>query len=208
MALAALVGAAFGSNKKYVHAQYTPWGAYLTAGLISVVMFETAHGVRLLLTAEGGIGSAPGQVLPLYNQVSWAVIPFLLTVGICRLARMNRWFTPTRFLPAPMSQAIWERCLDGIALAVLMFLAYSSAVILHDVLDIPLPATLKDAPYNPKIYLPTMLFSFLIGCVAVRDTRRAGLATVIDRGKLKATNEDESLQWSPLQRHLERQPAE
>jgi hypothetical protein len=210
MALAALVGAAFGSNKRHVHAQYTPWGVYFTAGLISAVMFETAHAVRLLLTADGGIGSAPGQALPLYHQVSWAVIPFLLTVGICRLARMNHWFTPIRWLPTPTARAIWERCLDGTALAVLMFLAYSSAIILHDVLDIPLPGSLKDAPFNPNIYLPMMLFGFLIGGVAVRDARRAGLATIIDRGKPLDTSEEKSLQRStwPMQRHLAGEPAE
>jgi hypothetical protein len=66
MAIAALIGSAFGSNKRYVHAQRTPWGAYFTAGLISAALFEIAHAVRLLLTTPDGIGSALGEVLPLY----------------------------------------------------------------------------------------------------------------------------------------------
>jgi hypothetical protein len=61
-----------------------------------------------------------------------------------------------------------------------MFLAYSAAIILHDVLNVPLPGSLKDAPYDPKIYLPLLLFGFLIGCVAARDARRAGLATIVE----------------------------
>src|SRR5262249_9153060 len=78
MALAALIGSAFGSSKRYVHAHFTPWSAYFTAGLISAVLFETAHAVRILLTSPDSIGSAPGEVLPLYQQMPWAVIPFVL----------------------------------------------------------------------------------------------------------------------------------
>jgi hypothetical protein len=64
-----------------------------------------------------------------------------------------------------------------------MFLAYSSAIILHDDHNVPLPGTMKEAPYDPKIYLPLILFGFLIGCVAVRDARRAGLATIVERAR-------------------------
>jgi len=106
MALATLIGAAFGSNKRHVHAPHTPWGVYFTAGLISMVLFETAHAVRLLMTAPESVGSAPGEVLPLYQQAPWAAIPFLLTIGICWLARLDRWFTPPG-LRTPTAQAIW-----------------------------------------------------------------------------------------------------
>ena len=64
-----------------------------------------------------------------------------------------------------------------------MFLAYSGAIILHDVLNVPLPGSLREAPYDPKIYLPLLLFGFLIGCVAARDARRAGLATIVERAR-------------------------
>src|SRR5262245_27956320 len=127
MALATLIGAAFGSIKRHVHAPHTPWGVYFTAGLISMELFETAHAVRLLMTAPESVGSAPGEVLPLYQQAPWAAIPFLLTIGICWLARLDRWFTPPG-LRTPTAQAIWERCWDGATLSVLIFVAYSSAI--------------------------------------------------------------------------------
>ena len=72
---------------------------------------------------------------------------------------------------------------DGAAIAFLMFLAYSGAIILHDVLNVPLPGSLREAPYDPKIYLPLLLFGFLIGCVAARDARQAGLATIVERAR-------------------------
>jgi hypothetical protein len=210
MALSTLIGAAFGSSKRYVHAQHTPWGAYVTAGLISMALFETAHAVRILMTAPDGIGSAPGDVLPLYKQVPWAVIPFLLTIGICWLARLDRWLTPRTFLPTQTAQAVWERCLDGAMLAALMFIAYSSAVGLHEVLSIDLPGSLKSAPYDPKILLPMMLFGFLIGVVAVRDSRHAGRATIVERADRRdAPLEDlpERVRW-PVRNPLAGQPAE
>ena len=198
MALASLVGAAFGSNKRYVRAPHTPWGAYFMAGVIAVVLFEAAHAVRLLLTAEGGVGSEPGQTLPLWQQAPWATIPFMLTVGICRLARMHSWPTPKRVLPTPVSQAVWERCWDGAALAALMFFAYASSVMLLDVFGIPMPASLKNDPYNLQILFPILLFGFLIGCVGVRDARRAGLASVVDRSKVgEASGEERSHAQAP-----------
>ena len=39
---------------------------------------------------------------------------------------------------------------DGAAIAFLMFLAYSGAIILHDVLNVPLPGSLREAPYDPR----------------------------------------------------------
>ena len=180
MALATLIGAAFGSNKRHVHAPHTPWGAYFTAGLISMALFETAHAVRWLMTASESVGSAPGEVLPLYQQAPWAAIPFLLTIGICWLARLDHWFTPP-VLRTQTAQGLWERCWDGTTLAVLIFVAYSSAIGLHEVLSIDLPGSLKKDPYDPGIFLPIMLFGFLIGAVAVRDSRRAGRATIVER---------------------------
>lgn len=197
MALAALVGSAFGSNKKYVHAPHIPWGIYFGAGLLSVALFETAHAVRLLLA--GNVGSAPGQALPLYYQLPWAVIPFVLTIVICLLARMSRWLTPKALLPTATAQGIWERCWDGIAISSAMFVAYASAIILHDVLNVPLPPTLKDSPYDPKIYLPLLLFGFLTGCVAVRDARRAGSATIVKRATPTETESAEAESFRPIE---------
>jgi hypothetical protein len=209
MAIAALIGAAFGSNKRHVHAAHTPWGVYFTAGLISAALFETTHAVRLLLTASESIGSNPGEVLPLYRQLPWATIPFLLTIGICWLARLDRWFTPRAWLPTPMGQAAWERCLDGLTLAGLIFVAYSSAIGLHEVMSIELSPTLKNNPYDLAVLFPIMLFGFLIGAVAVRDTRRAGRATIIERPERRrgTDSEEEPGAW-PVQSPLAGQPAE
>jgi len=206
MALATLIGAAFGSNKRHVHAPHTPWGVYFTAGLISMVLFETAHAVRLLMTAPESVGSAPGEVLPLYQQAPWAAIPFLLTIGICWLARLDRWFTPPG-LRTPTAQAIWERCWDGATLSVLIFVAYSSAIGLHEVLSIDLPTTLKKNPYDPGIFLPIMLFGFLIGAIAVRDSRRAGRATIVERSDRMADVSPKQPAWL-AHGSLASQPAE
>src|SRR5262245_49121465 len=211
MALATLIGAAFGSNKRHVHAQHTPWAAYFTAGLISMALFEVAHAVRVLMTAPESFGSAPGEVLTLFRQAPWAVIPFFLTIGICWLARLERWLTPGTILRTQMAQVIWERCLDGVALAILIFVAYSSAIGLHEVLSIDLPGSLKDAPYDPKIFLPIMLFGFLIGVVAVRDSRRAGRATIVDHyersDKVAQETSPHAASWAPVRSPLAGQPA-
>jgi hypothetical protein len=207
MALAALVGAAFGSNKKYVRATHTPWGVYFLAGLIAVVLFEATHAVRLMLTPSSDIGLQPGQTLPLSHQAPWAAIPFVLTVGICRLARMRSWLTPRRLLPTPQAQAIWERFWDGTALAILMFVAYFGSIMLHDVFGIPLPQSLEEKPFNVQILFPVVLFGFLIGSVAVRDARYAGFASIVERPKEDESSTEARSSWAG--RHgLAGQPAE
>jgi hypothetical protein len=93
-------------------------------------------------------------------------------------------------------------------LATLMFIAYGAALILHDVMNIPLPGSLKDAPYDPRVVFPIMLFGFLIGAVAVRDSRRAGRATIIERPERRAGDGDEPGRTWPVQSPLAGQPAE
>jgi hypothetical protein len=171
-------------------------------------MFLTAHAVRLLLTPLEDQGFNPGQVLPLQRQIPWAIIPFLLTVGICRLARMTHWPEPKGWLSTATARAVWERTLDGATLGILMFIAYGGGLIIHDVFNIPLPVALQNDPYNPVVYTPTVLFGFLIGCVAVRDARRAGLATIIDHAGSSDAGVETNPEPATWRRPLSEQTAE
>jgi hypothetical protein len=78
---------------------------------------------------------------------------------------------------------------------------------LHDVLDIPLPTSIKDATFSLHVLFPILLFGFLIGCVGVRDARHAGLASIVERPEARETSDEDRSSWV-AHGHLAGQPAE
>lgn len=147
MALAAIVGAAVASTRQFAQAPSVPWRAYVSAGLIAVMLFFITHSVRIMLmkamdrqsavaagqlfppqpqtapaatvagakgavhtfvqtpslpaNAPAGAGAASGATStrsgPLVRQQSlmqsapWALVPFVMTLSLCLLARMSGW---------------------------------------------------------------------------------------------------------------------
>ena len=177
MALASMVGAAVGSNRQVVQAEFTPWAWYVVAGLGSVALFFAAHAARLMLTTTRGV--APGQVFPFDRFAPWALLPLVLTIVICRLARTKHWPTPPLVSRIPLGANAWERGMDGTVVAIAMYGAYGMAIIAHEITGLTLPPSLSDAPWNPNVFAPTMLLGFLIGSVVVRDTRHGSQASIV-----------------------------
>lgn len=174
-ALAAIVGAAVGSTRRLAQCPVVPWRTYLGAGLIAVTLFFITHGTRMMLTKgierppvvaaqttadapSPAAAAAPGTrmtpwVRPpsLTQSAPWALIPFVVTVAICLLARLPGWpLVGSSFSPAPAPPAaprpgtpasmpqsgalsetpeqrrfrvLAERTLDGIALGLAMVAA-------------------------------------------------------------------------------------
>lgn len=174
-AFAAIVGAAVGSTRSLVQGRRTPWRAYLGAGLIAVTLFFITHGTRMMLT--GGIErppvpaittitattpettaaapSAATRMTPwvrppsLLQSAPWAIVPFVVTLSICLLARLPGWplisatqgasgkapapaasaASGDRGQPVPKRQAaavlrnLGERTMDGLALGLAMVAA-------------------------------------------------------------------------------------
>lgn len=181
MSLAALVGGAAGSSRRSVEAETPPWGIYALAGCAAVLLFFAAQSARLMLTT-GPRGVAPGMAFPIERLAPWAIIPFVQTLAICRLARVRDWWTPNEFGKNPYLANGWERAIDGAIVALVMFFGYALSIIIHDVSGLSLPPSLLNSPWSVVVFGPTMMLGFLIGFVVVRDARVSSKATIIATG--------------------------
>ncbi len=178
MSLAALVGGAVGSSRRSVEAESPPWGIYALAGCAAVLLFFAAQSARLMLTS-GPRGVAPGMAFPIERLAPWAIIPFVQTLAICRLARIRDWWTPKELGKNPYLANGWERAVDGAILALVMFFGYALSIIVHDVSGLSLPPSLLNSPWSVIVFGPTMMLGFLIGFAVVRDARVSSKATII-----------------------------
>jgi hypothetical protein len=106
----------------------------------------------------------------------------LLTVGICRLARVSRW--PD--LPGLKAyHNVWERTVDGIGVSGALLIGYLLAFAVHEPLGIELPRSLQQSMKLPHIlpipiYFPLQALGFFIGFFVVRDVRRAAHARIVN----------------------------
>jgi len=183
MAAAALIGAIVGSQRRLARTPITPWSNYLIAGVVAAAFFVGVQQISQLIKDYLDIQPPPGQQpFTLYRMLPWTLLPLLLTVGICRLARLARW--PD--LPGLKAyHGLWERLLDGFALSAVLLVAYLLAFSLHEPLGIELPKGLRDQMAQPRllpipIYFPLLGLGFFIGFFVVRDVRRAAHARIVD----------------------------
>jgi hypothetical protein len=203
MALAVLVGALFGSMRRLASAPQTPWTVYLAAGLVAIALHLIVNGGRSILVeayraqaiaaaARSATAPAARALTPLpaphssfAESIPWAVAPFVLTIGICWLARRREWTAPEGIARETSIAPLWEPFCDGLALAGLLWLACALAVALFNAFDLDLPnapGLLSDRPWMPlPTSWPLTLLGFVIGVLVVREVRREAHAEIIVR---------------------------
>jgi uncharacterized BrkB/YihY/UPF0761 family membrane protein len=153
------------------------------AGIVAAALFVGVQQITQLIKDYLGIQPPAGQQpFTLYRMLPWTLIPLLLTVGVCRLARVPRWPDLPRL---EAYHNIWERFLDGVGISGVLLLAYLLAFSLHAPLGIELPKGLQDQMNQPRIlpipiYFPLLGLGFFIGFFVVRDVRRAAHAQIVD----------------------------
>jgi hypothetical protein len=183
MAAAALIGAIVGSQRRLSRAPITPWSSYFAAGVVAAALFLAVQSISQLVKDYLGLQTPPGQQpFAVHRMLPWALVPMLLTVGICRLARVPRW--PD--LPGLKAyHNVWERILDGIGVSGALLIAYLLAFSLHEPLGIELPKGLQESMKLRNIlpipiYFPLLALGFFIGFFVVRDVRRAAHARIVN----------------------------
>jgi hypothetical protein len=200
MALAALVGAVCGSNRKIQMRPITPWTHYLIAGVIAAGMFVLVHGTAMMLRSIGEVAPAAIPQTPqpgFFDILPWAVSPFFLAVAICWLARLPHW---PRIVGVSGGSA--ERIFDGLAICLVMLLAQVTALSLHLGLEtsfgVMLKTRLAESGGNTLLFLlrptnPSLLLGFLVGAVVVKDVRRAAHSQLTDSKALHEYARSEEL---------------
>jgi len=176
IAFAALIGALFGSSSTNARAKETPWGKYLFAGLIAVIIYFVMQLIREVVLHAGGLGGAlsltqaDNWATRIRATAPWCVLPLFITVGICWLARQRPW-QPPRALNETATATL-QRLVDGLVIGLLMLPAFSIAISVLEMSGFPRPPVLRSRFDLPVVAILATL-GFLVGAAVVRDARLA-----------------------------------
>src|SRR5262249_870184 len=140
-------------------------------------------------TATGYVPPSDQPAFSLLRQIPYGLLPFMVTVPICYLARVRRWQAK---VPGAIGQ-LTERAVDGVCVSVAVFAGSYVAIELYGLVNGALPYLVRQMseswhtlpsvittvlPY--PIYWPLEALTFLIGFVVVRDVRRVAHSTIVD----------------------------
>jgi hypothetical protein len=193
IAFAALIGALFGSSSTNARAKEAPWGKYLFAGLIAVVIYFTMQLIREAVVYASGLSDALALIRAgnwgtrIRASATWCVLPLFITVGICWLARLKPW-PPSRYLNETATAAL-QRLADGIVIGLLMLPAFSIAISVLEMTGGNLPVVMRSR-FDPAVLGILGTLGFLVGATVVRDVRlsahtRVVLPRVRKKGEVK-----------------------
>ncbi len=185
MAIASLIGAIVGSRRRHAQAKDTPWGKYVTGGIFAGLAFIGISVLSNWIKTTLGVAPPPGQPpFSVYRMLPWALLPFLTTVAIARLARIPHW---PQVKGIDTFRWLYVRSADGLCVSLALLVAFSTAIALHPLLDIELSANLKKSMEGIWLPIPinwtVQALGFLIGFTVVRDVRWAAHSTIIAADK-------------------------
>ena len=179
--VAALIGAIWGSRRSLVERRITPWASYLAAGLLAVGGFFIVQAVRYVINPDVAVRriaevfkDEPATFVDyLLNLSPFALMPALITIGICRLARIREWPSwPLVDLP--------PRVKDGLSLGLLCAAANIGSRYLHMQANTAFAHGVPNQS-NLQLYFPLAFFliGFFIGLVVVGDVRSIAYSEIV-----------------------------
>lgn len=182
IALAAMIGALFGSNSANARAKETPWGRYLGAALIAAIAFFLMQGVReLVLFSVPGLLATPLTAEGAFNRIQlsapWSVLPAMTALAVAWLARASLPASVVARLGARGS-AIMERGIDGLALGALMVPSFAISIGLVELTGGKI-SPIFNSTFDPTIIGILCVVGFFVGSTVVREVRAAAHAQVV-----------------------------
>jgi len=178
-AFSALCGASFGSSRRLLHKNETPWKNYFVAGLSGVLVGLAANALGVLHDVWGqGLSSFLNAFRNLMGQNSpFLLIPFTLAMGVAALSREN----PLLKIKTDMKEWIGDGCM----LAILLLAALYLALMIHHGMATNLGKTLWPAGGDLNYFLVigssalVFILGFIVGASVINTARsvaQSGLA--------------------------------
>jgi hypothetical protein len=198
IALASLVGALVGSGSRHVRARETLWGTYVFAGLAAVAAFFVLQLMREAVTLSLDAALASDLRMPsdplarLKGIAPWSILPFLVAVGICRLARVGPWVGRLRLDMPQTLAAMIERAVDGLVIGLLMIPGFVLALASIRLFGLPPPAIVKPG-FDLDIVRNLFVFGFFVGALVVRNVRSAAHAQLVVRSAPRRAEAPEAI---------------
>ena len=124
--------------------------------------------------------------LKLRNFAPYALLPFLVTLGICLLARMRKWPRPSSVDNSPFARMAHERLMDGITFAVLMAVGIFVAFSIADALGLidksfqKMMERMTGWQMFTSLYLTNVVLGLIIGSTVVRTVRIAAHSRIVE----------------------------
>lgn len=181
ISIAALIGAMWGSRRRFAQSREVPWSSYLGAGLVAVMGFVIVQCTRYFVDPAGvSPGPNPSVELGQYlaSVLPWSASAAFVTVGICALARVPAW-------PWQTDSAVFERSTDGIFLGIAYSLGQAAAYLFHAAFKtgygVVIVKRLSEGELNWlwSSSIRGMLIGFVMGFFIVRDIRRVSHSHVV-----------------------------
>lgn len=115
---------------------------------------------------------------PLLRIAPFSILPFAIVIGLCVLARFERPWIPAAARGSRLATKVFERTVDGLAMAIIVMLAVLAAFGLATALGTmpPRPEAGPTAAGLPRVVLiliPFSMLGFTIGALVLRDMRLA-----------------------------------
>ena len=183
-AIAALIGTVWGSRRSLTDCRNTPWSSYLTAGLFAVAGFFVVHALRYAVNPEAAVRritevfKVEAQTVTFSEYAAnvgpFALMPFVIAIAICRLARVRQW-PPWPIFDLP------QRVKDGLTLGFLFLATIAAARVLHQLFGTAY-ATSQINPDEVRFYVfQAALFAtgFCIGWGVVGDVRDIAYSQIV-----------------------------
>lgn len=181
-----LAGDAMAAMREARRQQFERQAARLSASDAQKAVAAAATGADVApsLKVKEPVAKTAEQRFRFRNLLPWSILPFLITVSICRLARMPHWPAPGVIRQTRLRRAVWERSLDGIIVGVVLALGVLLARAISELFGLgPRHSPMRD----PKVawqfvitFATAMgLLGAVVGAAVVRDTRLAAHSKIV-----------------------------
>ncbi len=180
ISIAALIGAMWGSRRRFAQSRDIPWSSYLGAGLTAVAGFIVVQCTRYFID-PAGVSPHDDETLGQYlaSVLPWSASAAFVTMGICGLARVSDW-------PSLKNNAVVERSVDGMFLGLAYALGQLAAYLFHVAFQTGYGRVIADRLRDGEVSwlasssMRGFLIGFVIGYFVVRDIRRVSHSHVVE----------------------------
>lgn len=181
ISIAALIGAMWGSRRRFAQAREIPWSSYLGAGLIAVLGFVIVQCTRYFID-PAGVNPRSDEVMELgqylISVLPWSASAAFVTIGIGALARIDEW-------PWFKNRPAGERLLDGASLGLAYALGQLAGYLFHAAFKTGFGVVIVKRLGEGQLdwlwssSIRGMLIGFVMGFFIVRDIRRVSHSHVV-----------------------------
>jgi hypothetical protein len=199
ISIAALIGAMWGSRRRFAQSREVPWSSYLGAGSVAVAGFIIVQCTRYFIDPAGvnPRSDTPVDLGPyLASVLPWSASAAFMTIGICVLARVPEW----RWCKgSPVS----ERTLDGMCLGLAYALGQIAAYLFHAAFKTGYGVVIVQRISEGQLdwlwssSARGFLIGYVMGFFIVRDIRRVSHSHVVDMPPRRLAPTDAPTQTEP-----------